>query len=86
MADDVRAARDSFRFGRLSLDGREEIANDWQDSIYFCPECDEAERDAGAYRGCSRYPKEHDGSGYMGTGKDYPASVRRLAKKISRIT
>lgn len=80
----ARLSAKEERYNRESPEQRDEIANDWGDIIYFCVECDEEERPERDYRKCPRYPKEHDKTGYMGTGTTYLPEIRRLAKKISK--
>lgn len=75
---------DSRDYARLPESERDRIANEWGDRIYFCVECDEACRETSQYHQCSSYPREHDRSGYIGTGTDYPPKMRRLARKIAK--
>lgn len=54
----------------------------WADEqiIYFCPECDE--RSGKDYEQCPRFPREHNESGYMGTGNDVATDIQRLAARL----
>jgi hypothetical protein len=77
------ATKDARRYDHLPGEDRADLADAWDHLIYFCPECDDEDRAWGHCEKCPRYPKEHDESGYMGTGTDYPKSIRRLASKIA---
>lgn len=81
MVTGATSALEEFR--GLDADGRDEFAHRWWDSIYYCPECDDADPPRG-HRECPRYPRGHDATGYMGTGTDYPADMRKLARAIAR--
>lgn len=50
-------------------------------AIFFCTECDEKHLDD--YEECPDFPKQHDRTGYVGTGTDYPEDMRRLARLIA---
>jgi hypothetical protein len=75
---------DAEAYDRLPEAGRDAIADRWGDVIYFCCECDEENREREDYTRCPRFPREHDETGYMGTGTDYPPDIRDLARKIAR--
>lgn len=65
----------------LPPEARDRVYDDWSDVVYFCPECDEDHPND--YTLCPRYPAEHDDSGYMGTGTEYPEAVRKLARLMA---
>jgi hypothetical protein len=95
LTDREAAERDLRRIDRLDRadrgpdhtagDKADRIAEEWGDLIYFCVECDEECRARDQYARCSRYPKEHDETGYMGTGTDYPDYIQTLARRISQL-
>jgi hypothetical protein len=78
-----RAARSAARYAGASEARRDAIAERWSGDIYFCVECDEACRAPGTYTKCSDFPRQHDETGYRGTGTDYPEAVRLLARLIA---
>lgn len=69
------------KFRSLPPDKRDDLAERLECEIYYCPECDNACRND--HRLCPRFPKEHDETGYMGTGTNYAQKYRELAVAIA---
>jgi hypothetical protein len=81
-SDSAAAALLLLRRYESRTDVEDDVAEEWSDRIYPCPECEEEHPDD--YTTCPRYPAEHDESGMMGTGTSNPDDVRELARAIAQ--